>query len=78
MRTAVAAEEPGETDYRRFLRARLAEEAAAVAGKRAFVDAVLSIPMWPTKEAADAAERALLALGAAYASHPDYRQEWRP
>jgi hypothetical protein len=78
VRTAVAADGPGETEFVRFLRARLAEEDLAVAGKRAFVDAVLSVPMWPSKEAADAAEQALLGLGAAYASHPDYRQEWRP
>ena len=81
MRTAVAAEEPGapeETDFIRFLRARLDDEEAITAGRRSLVDAVLSVPMWPSKEAAEAAERALQGLAAMYAAHPDYRREWRP
>jgi hypothetical protein len=81
MRTAVATDEPlpdGETDFVRFLKARLADEEAALAGKRALVDAVLAVPMWPSKEAAEAAERALQGLAAAHAGHPEYRQEWRP
>ena len=81
MRTAVAAEEPGvpeETEFVRFLRARLDDEEAVTAARRSLVDTVLSVPMWPTRESAEAAEKALQALAATYAAHPDYRQEWRP
>lgn len=81
MRTAVAAEEPGvpeETEFVRFLRARLDDEEAVTAARRSLVDTVLSVPMWPTRESAEAAEKALQALAATYAGHPDYRQEWRP
>jgi hypothetical protein len=77
MRTAVGMAEPDETEFVRFLKARVADEQAAAAGKVAFVDAVTGVPMWPSKEAAEAIRRALQGLAVAYASHPDFREEWR-
>jgi hypothetical protein len=54
------------------LKARISDEEAAAAGKRALVEAVLSVPMWPSKQAADAAERVLQGLAMAFASHADF------
>ena len=65
-------------EFVRFLKARVAEELAAAAGRVEFVDAVTAVPMWPSKKVADSAKRALQGLALAYASHPDFRSEWKP